>query len=50
MKYRPFSHPQLNNLENFSLISSTVTIYCGLYYLSAKQAGEAGYDEEKDCK
>ena len=33
MKYRPFLLPALNSLEDLSLVTSTVSIYAGLYFL-----------------
>jgi hypothetical protein len=33
-KHEPFSEPQLNELEFRSIMTSAVTIYCGLFYLS----------------
>jgi hypothetical protein len=33
--YMPFNKHFLNNLESLSLISSSITVYCGLYYISS---------------
>jgi hypothetical protein len=33
-KTRPYTHPDLNELETRGLLVATVTIYCGLYYLT----------------
>jgi hypothetical protein len=33
-RYKPFMTKDLNEVEELSIIASTVTIYCGLYYLS----------------
>ena len=33
-KKKPFSTIALNDLETLSLITSMITIYCGLYYIS----------------
>jgi hypothetical protein len=34
VKYQPFSDPKLNELEFRSVLTSSVTIYCGLFYLT----------------
>ena len=34
LKAQPFSTIELNDLETLSLISSLITIYCGLFFLS----------------
>ena len=34
MKRLPFDKPNLNMLESQSIIAASITIYCGLYYLS----------------
>ena len=36
IKLRPFSMVQLNDMENLSLITSIISIYCGIFYLSDK--------------
>ena len=36
IKLRPFSLVQLNDMENLSLVTSIVSIYCGIFYLSDK--------------
>jgi hypothetical protein len=33
-KYKPFVSPDLNYVEETSIVASAITIYCGLYYLS----------------
>lgn len=34
LKAYPFASKALNYLETISLITSTITIYCGLFYIS----------------
>lgn len=34
LRLEPFSFSSLNTMESMSLISSALTIYCGIYYLS----------------
>ena len=34
MKYQPFAAVVLNNLENVSIVTSLITIYCGIFFLS----------------
>ena len=31
---RPFNYKHLNRMESISLLVATVTIYCGLYFLT----------------
>ena len=33
-RLKPYSSPELNNMEMEALITSTITLYCGLYYLT----------------
>ena len=41
----PFANHRLNNLESLSLLSSALTVYCGLYYLA-----DASFVDEEACK
>eukprot|EP00350_Pseudokeronopsis_sp_OXSARD2_P013484 CAMPEP_0170551212 /NCGR_PEP_ID=MMETSP0211-20121228/9250_1 /TAXON_ID=311385 /ORGANISM="Pseudokeronopsis sp., Strain OXSARD2" /LENGTH=115 /DNA_ID=CAMNT_0010858261 /DNA_START=1465 /DNA_END=1812 /DNA_ORIENTATION=+ len=43
MKKKPFVNQALNDLETYSLASSMITIYCGLFFISDK-AGEVIMD------
>lgn len=36
IKFLPFEHPTLNEMEKRSLVVSTVCIYCGLYFVVGK--------------
>ena len=45
---RPFADRALNEIENLSLMTSTVTIYCGIFFLSAKDPDSLSFDKNKD--
>lgn len=32
----PFQQADLNNMEKRGLISATITLYCGIYYITSK--------------
>ena len=49
-KKRPYLTRQLNDLEQISLITSGVTIYSGLFFLSSLDSGSSIFDPMKDCK
>ena len=34
IRYHPFAFVSLNRMESLSLITSLVTIYCGLFYIA----------------
>ena len=34
LKKEPFLHVALNDIETTSLVTSMITVYCGLYYIS----------------
>jgi hypothetical protein len=45
---RPFSDRALNEIENISLLASTITIYCGIFFLSAKDPDSQSFDNNRD--
>ena len=45
---RPYADRALNEIENFSLLTATITIYCGIFFLSAKDPSSASYDKNTD--
>jgi len=45
---RPFINRSLNELENMSLISAMVTVYCGVFFLSAKDPESQSFDPSVD--
>ena len=47
IKLRPFAIVQLNDMENLSLVTSIVSIYCGIFYLS-DQGSQGNSEEEED--
>eukprot|EP00347_Sterkiella_histriomuscorum_P024148 403332142 len=46
MKKRPFATTDLNDLETLSLLSSLVTIYCGIFFLSNMKQSVIDSDPE----
>jgi hypothetical protein len=42
---QPFTNHFLNSLESLSLMSSSITVYCGLFYIS-----NASFREDLGCK
>ena len=45
---RPFISRGLNDIESLSLITSTVTIYCGMFFITSKNSSTADFDPNKD--
>ena len=41
---KPYSERSLNEIEEVSLLTQIVTIYCGLFFISNVEQGAAGYD------
>ena len=50
LKKKPYISRKLNGLEIVSLISSYLTFYCGLFFLSSKESGDPSFETSKDCK
>ena len=46
LKKRPFATTDLNDLETLSLLSSLVTIYCGIFFLSNMKQSVIDSDPE----
>lgn len=42
---QPYINALLNNLEQLSLLSSLLTVYCGLFYIA-----DHNFREEYECK
>ena len=47
---KPFSILALNDLETISLVTSMITIYCGIFYLSDISGEDVVADAGKYCK
>jgi uncharacterized protein YpmB len=45
---RPFSERSLNDIEGLSLATQIVTIYCGIFFISAKDPNSSLFDKNKD--
>jgi hypothetical protein len=45
---RPFLNRALNDIENLSLMSQLITIFCGIFFLSAKDPNSESFDKNKD--
>jgi hypothetical protein len=41
----PYDEHTLNSLEALSLLSSAITVYCGLFYIA-----NSSFKEDKNCK
>ena len=39
-RFKPFLTDKLNEMENLSLVTSLLSVYCGLYYISAVDSDE----------
>ena len=39
-EFKPFSKHHLNNMETEAIMTATVTIYCGMYYLTQSIGNE----------
>ena len=50
LRKKPYYSRKLNDLEMVSLVTSCVTFYCGLYFLSSKSPSDPSYISSKDCK
>lgn len=44
---RPFKTRQLNDIENMSVATQIITIYCGIFFISAKKQDE-NFVENRD--
>ena len=49
-KKRPYLTRQLNELEQISLITSGITIYSGIFFLSSLDSSSSVFDPTKDCE
>jgi hypothetical protein len=45
---RPFVARALNDIEDLSLMTSVVTIYCGLFFISSKDKTSSDFNPDKD--
>jgi hypothetical protein len=45
---RPFAERALNDIEALSLATQIVTIYCGIFFISAKDPTNSSFDVNKD--
>lgn len=49
-RYKPYYSRQLNDLELISLVTSCITFYCGLFFLSSKSPSDVTFQANRDCK
>lgn len=49
-KVNPYNERKINRLEIISLIALIVTVYCGIFFLSARNPSKLEYIRGKDCK
>ena len=49
-KVNPYNERKINRLEIVSLIALIVTVYCGIFFLSARNPAKLEYIRGKDCK
>lgn len=42
---QPYANHALNSLEAISLLSSSITVYCGIFYIA-----NSSFKEDKNCK
>ena len=45
---RPFKTRSLNDIENMSLATQIITIYCGIFFISGKSAESESFNKNKD--
>ena len=45
---RPFIARALNDIEDLSLMTSVITIYCGLFFISSKDKTSSDFNPDKD--
>ena len=49
-KVKPFAESRANRLEIFSLLALIITVYCGIFFLSARNPMKLEFVSGKDCK
>ena len=50
IRKKPYQTRRLNELEVSSLLSSSVTIYCGVFFLSHRDINDSSFTPNVDCK
>lgn len=45
---RPFLNRALNDIENLSLMTQLITIFCGIFFISARDPSSTTFDKNKD--
>ncbi len=50
VRSRPYEDYRINRLEVISLLALIVTVYCGIFYLSARNPSTTDFVDGKDCK
>ena len=50
LTHRPYISRRLNDLEVISLVTSFITIYAGVFFLSSRDSTEQTFDPNLDCK
>ena len=45
---RPFAVRALNDIEGISLMTSMITIYCGLFFIASKDKNSESFNANKD--
>ena len=48
IRRKPYKSRKLNDLEVFSLVTSAITIYCGVFFLSSRPRSDASFQESRD--
>ena len=49
-KVNPYTERKINRLEIVSLVALIVTVYCGIFFLSARNPSKLEFIRGKDCK
>ena len=50
IRKKPYQTRRLNELEIVSLLTSSITIYCGVFFLSHRDMNESTFTPNEDCK
>ena len=50
IRVNPYNQRKINRLEMVSLTALVVTVYCGIFFLSARDPSDIDYIQGKDCK
>ncbi len=50
IRKKPYQTRRLNELEITSLLTSSITVYCGVFFLSHRNADDPSFTPNRDCK